>query len=160
MHTVCKHVGLATALVLSFGSHSFSGYRPYPETCLPSQTNPFMPSLCNRENREPLGTKPAYRACHDAAKEPTLEHQHGVKLVTAHQLARRSPLTFQNPSLSKPQRFDHPRSKHHQDPNCDDRAHNGMVFHKSFNAIDLVADFLVSLSECDAHRPSRLDGFL
>jgi hypothetical protein len=53
-----------------------SGYRLRSEACHPPQMNPFIPSLCSRENKEPFGTNPAYRACHDAAHEPIQKYQH------------------------------------------------------------------------------------
>lgn len=60
--TVYRFASLATPLTLLMSNVSVFA-RP--------QTNPFIPSLCSRENKEPLGTNPAYSDCHNAAKEST-----------------------------------------------------------------------------------------
>jgi hypothetical protein len=69
-------------------------------------------------------------------------------------------LTLQNPPLSKPQRLNNPRRQHHQNPNRDNRADDRVVFHETFDAVDLADDFLVRFPEGDSHRSGCFDGFL
>jgi hypothetical protein len=60
--TVYRFASLATPLTLPTSNVSALAH---------PLTNPFIPSLCSRENKEPLGTNPAYSDCHNAAKEST-----------------------------------------------------------------------------------------
>ena len=128
-----------------------------PDNRHPPQTNPFIPSLCSREKREPLGTNPAYRDCHSAAKEsaPNVSNPRNPR-----SLLNNISLTFHDPSLSKSQRLNHPRRQHHQNPNRNDSADDRVLFHETLNAVYLADDSFVGLPEGDSHRPGGFDGFL
>jgi hypothetical protein len=124
------------------------------------QTNPFIPSLCSRENKDPLGTNPAYVDCHSAAKEPVSLSAQLAKYCRCIAKPGGTVLTFQNPTLSKPQSLNHPRRKQDQDSQRDERTDDWVVPHKSLNTINHTSNLVVDLAERISHRASGLDGVL